>query len=89
MEECAPCWTLVMAISGLVAIVAIHSLALCVLCIKLKTARKRFKEPMEMESTKKETPGRGLKAAATRLGKARATHPKRSLSYNLVPTMET
>ena len=89
MEECAPCWTLIMAISGLVAITSIHSVVLCVLCTKLRTARKRFKETMEMESTKKETPGRGLKAAATRLGKARATHRKGSLSYKFVPTMET
>ena len=88
MEECAPCWTLVTAISGLVAIAVIHSLVLCALCIKLKTMRKRFKEAMEMESPKRETPGRGLTTAASRLGKTRATPRKGSLSYKFLLTLE-
>ena len=49
MNECAPCWTIVTAISGLAALAVIHSVVLCALCVKLKTARKHLREAMEME----------------------------------------
>ena len=88
MNECAPCWTIVTAISGLAAIAVIHSVVLCALCIKLKTARKRLREAMEMENPKMETPGRGLTTAASRLEKTRATPRRGSLSYKFLPTLE-
>ena len=52
MNECVPCWTIVTAISGLVTLTVINSVVLCVLCVRLKTTRKRLRKAMEMESPK-------------------------------------
>ena len=88
MNECVPCWTIVTAISGLVTLAVIHSVVLCVLCVKLKTARKHLREAMEMESPKREIPERGLTTAASRLEKPRATPRREKLSYKILPTNE-
>ena len=88
MEECAPCWTLILAISGLIALTSIHSVVLCVICVKLRTKKRNIKEVMETEDVKEENQGKGQKIAASKLGKAKAKRRQRSMTYNLVPTGE-
>ena len=88
MNECVPCWTIVTAISGLVTLAVIHSVVLCVLCVRLKTARKRLRKAIEMESPKREIPERGLTTAATRRENPRATARREKVSYKIHPTKE-
>ena len=87
MNECVPCWTIVTTISGLVTLTVINSVVLCVLCVRLKTTRKRLRKAMEMESPKKETPERGLTTAATKRENPRASARHREkVSYTIHPT---
>ena len=87
MNKCVPCLTIITTISGLVTLTFIHTVVLCVLCVRLKTTKKRLRKAMEKESPKKETPERGLTTAATKRENSRASARHREkVSYTLHPT---
>ena len=89
MDQCVPCWVIVISISGISAFVALHTLTLCILCIKLRNTTKNIKETLEMDELNKETQKKGKNIATARKGQAKTPKRKRTMTYNFLPTTES
>ena len=86
MNECLPCYIIVTTIFGLVILTSIHTVVLCILCVRPKTTKKHVRKAIEKETPKKETPERGLTTAAAKHPRPSACHRERVTSYTLHPT---
>ena len=87
MNECVPCYTIVTTIFGLVILTFIHTVVLCILCVRPKTTKKHVRKAIEKETPKKETPERGLTTAAAKRENSRASARHRErVTYTLHPT---
>ena len=90
MEKCVPCWVMVLSITGLSGFMLIHSITICVLCLRIKRLNKRSREIIELdenigETYSSRTKGKGHKVSSINLGKPRTT---KKVSYKVLPAAE-
>ena len=91
MDKCVPCWTIVSSIIVTSVFLILHSVAICILCLKFKTISKRTRDVIEMvepngDNPNSRTSGRRQRIAASKAGRPKNT--KRSVTYNVLPTVE-
>ena len=90
MEECAPCYIIVISISVLIIVTLIHTIALHSIGSSIKTIKKHMKRVVEGKPLKRETREKGLTTAALKPLKRRSSRARdrnrETLGYRLYPT---
>ena len=91
MDKCVPCWTIVSSIIVTSVFLILHSLAICILCLKFKTISKRTRECIEMVEPNGDTPNSRTSGRRQRIASSKAGNPKntkRSVTYKMLPTVD-